>query len=138
LGNHLPAITDHSTGFWRRWDVVPFSVTIPERERDPLLANTITVGKLPGHLNVWQGGGCFSPLPCHPLPICAAVPGVPGENKQTSCRSAALFFLFLSFSRKFSFSLVSPGTAQRFVHCIKDLAAVTSACFTWQRLAQHY
>lgn len=51
LGNHLPAITDHSTGFWRRWDIVPFSVTIPERERDPLLAQTIIREELSGVLN---------------------------------------------------------------------------------------
>ena len=69
LGNHLPAITDHSTGFWRRWDVVPFSVTIPERERDPLLANTIIRDELSGVLN-WaleglvrlQTRGAFDPV----------------------------------------------------------------------------
>lgn len=51
LGNHLPAITDHSTGFWRRWDIVPFSVTIPERERAPMLAQTIIREELSGVLN---------------------------------------------------------------------------------------
>ncbi len=69
LGNHLPAITDHSTGFWRRWDVVPFSVTIPERERDPLLATTIIKTELSGVL-MWaleglvrlQARGGFDPV----------------------------------------------------------------------------
>lgn len=51
LGNHLPTITDHSTGFWRRWDIIPFSVTIPERERDPLLAQHIREHELSGVLN---------------------------------------------------------------------------------------
>jgi len=51
LGNHLPAITDHSTGFWRRWDIVPFSVTVPEREREPLLAQTIIDTELSGVLS---------------------------------------------------------------------------------------
>lgn len=51
LGNHLPAITDHSTGFWRRWDIVPFSVTIPEREREPMLASSIIKEELSGVLN---------------------------------------------------------------------------------------
>jgi len=51
LGNHLPAVTDHSTGFWRRWDVVPFSVTIPERERDSLLTETIIHDELSGVLS---------------------------------------------------------------------------------------
>lgn len=51
LGNHLPTITDHSIGFWRRWDIVPFDVTIPEAERDPVLATTIIETELPGVLN---------------------------------------------------------------------------------------
>lgn len=69
LGNHLPAITDHSVGFWRRWDVVPFAVTIPERARDPLLADTIIREELSGVLN-WaleglvrlQARGAFDPV----------------------------------------------------------------------------
>jgi putative DNA primase/helicase len=56
LGNHLPAITDHSTGFWRRWDIVPFSVTVPERERDPMMASTIIKEELTGVLN-WALAG---------------------------------------------------------------------------------
>ncbi|WP_296658537.1 phage/plasmid primase, P4 family [Paraburkholderia sp.] len=52
LGNHLPTITDHSTGFWRRWDIVPFSVTISESERDPLLSQRIISTELSGVL-VW-------------------------------------------------------------------------------------
>jgi putative DNA primase/helicase len=51
LGNHLPAISDHSSGFWRRWDVVPFAVTIPERERVPLLAESIIERELSGVLS---------------------------------------------------------------------------------------
>ena len=51
LGNHLPAITDHSIGFWRRWDIIPFNVTIKESERDPLLANSIIRTEMPGVLN---------------------------------------------------------------------------------------
>lgn len=51
LGNHLPTVTDHSVGFWRRWDIVPFVVTVPEAERDPLLAEKIIVGELSGVLN---------------------------------------------------------------------------------------
>ncbi|SCC90981.1 putative Phage/plasmid primase P4, C-terminal [Thiomonas sp. X19] len=69
LGNHLPAITDHSSGFWRRWDVVPFSVTIPERERDPLLAQNVVRDELAGVLR-WAldglvrllGRGGFDPV----------------------------------------------------------------------------
>lgn len=50
LGNHLPTVTDHTTGFWRRWDIVPFDVTIPEAERDPMLAQTIVETELSGVL----------------------------------------------------------------------------------------
>ena len=51
LGNQLPSIADHSIGFWRRWDIVPFSVTIPESEREPLLAQTIIRDELSGVLS---------------------------------------------------------------------------------------
>jgi putative DNA primase/helicase len=69
LGNHMPSITDHSTGFWRRWDIVPFGVTIPEAERDPLLAERIIDEELSGVLN-WaleglarlQARGAFDPV----------------------------------------------------------------------------
>lgn len=69
LGNHLPAITDHSIGFWRRWDIVPFSVTVKEDDRDPLLAENIIRDEMPGVLN-WalegllrlQRRGAFEPV----------------------------------------------------------------------------
>lgn len=51
LANHIPAITDQSTGFWRRFDIVPFAVEIPEIERDPLLAKRIIADELSGVLN---------------------------------------------------------------------------------------
>jgi putative DNA primase/helicase len=50
LGNHLPEITDHSEGFWRRLDIIPFSVTIPPAERDPNLAQHIIRHELAGVL----------------------------------------------------------------------------------------
>lgn len=50
LGNHLPAITDHSNGFWRRWNIVPFDVVIPEHERNPRLAEIIIESELGGVL----------------------------------------------------------------------------------------
>jgi putative DNA primase/helicase len=51
LGNHVPTITDHSTGFWRRWDLVPFGNTLPESERDPMLLNKIMLTDMPAILN---------------------------------------------------------------------------------------
>lgn len=50
-GNHLPAVTDHSKGFWRRWDIVPFGATVPEHERDPELGKRIIANELGGVLN---------------------------------------------------------------------------------------
>lgn len=51
LANHIPAIKDQSEGFWRRWDIVPFTVTIPEGERIPLLGERIIEKELAGVLN---------------------------------------------------------------------------------------
>lgn len=51
LGNNYPVVDDASEGFWRRWDVVPFDVTIPAAERDPRLAQKIIDGELSGVLN---------------------------------------------------------------------------------------
>lgn len=48
-GNALPAISDHSDGFWRRWFVVPFN-TKPKTVQ-PLLGDTITKEELSGVLN---------------------------------------------------------------------------------------
>jgi len=69
LGNHLPTITDHSAGFWRRWDIVPFGVAIPEAKRDPLLSQRIIADELSGVL-AWaleglmrlQTRGAFDPV----------------------------------------------------------------------------
>lgn len=48
-GNHKPSIgTDH--GIWRRMQLVPWSVTIPEAERDDALMTKLK-GELPGILN---------------------------------------------------------------------------------------
>lgn len=56
LANHIPAVTDQSTGFWRRFDIVPFVVEIPESERDPMLAKRIMAHELSGVLN-WALAG---------------------------------------------------------------------------------
>ncbi|WP_367066031.1 phage/plasmid primase, P4 family [Oryzisolibacter sp. LB2S] len=51
LANHIPVIRDQSNGFWRRFDIVPFTVEIPASERDPLLAAYIIKHELTGVLN---------------------------------------------------------------------------------------
>lgn len=49
-GNHLPAVADHSVGFWRRWDIIPFGATVPEEERDPQLTKRVIETELSGVL----------------------------------------------------------------------------------------
>ena len=48
-GNSLPSISDHSTGFWRRWLIFPFSV-LPAK-CTPMLAENIIENELAGVLN---------------------------------------------------------------------------------------
>lgn len=78
LANHFPTVTDQSAGFWRRWDVIPFDVSIPAAERDAQLAARVIGHELSGVLN-WaiQGltrllaRGRFDPTP--PAAIMAAL-----------------------------------------------------------------
>ena len=51
LANQFPAVTDQSNGLWRRFDIVPFPVTISQRDRDPMLASKIIKTELSGVLN---------------------------------------------------------------------------------------
>lgn len=67
-GNSLPAISDHSSGFWRRWLIFPFQQK-PDRVI-PLLGETIVEQELSGVLNWALDGltrllarGGFPPLP---------------------------------------------------------------------------
>lgn len=53
-GNALPAISDQTDGFWRRWLVFPFNVK--PREKKPLLAQAIIDSELSGVLN-WAIAG---------------------------------------------------------------------------------
>ena len=51
LANHFPTVSDQSAGFWRRWDVIPFDVTIPPSARDATLAEQVIRHELSGVLN---------------------------------------------------------------------------------------
>jgi putative DNA primase/helicase len=62
-GNHRPRVNDLSEGFWRRFEEIPFEVTIPEDRRDHKLADTLRA-ELSGILNfalegftAWQHQG---------------------------------------------------------------------------------
>jgi putative DNA primase/helicase len=56
-GNHKPAIDGTDEGIWRRLRLVPFTVTIPEDERDHQLLQKLQA-ELPGILN-WAIAGCL-------------------------------------------------------------------------------
>lgn len=49
--NELPYSVEHTAGFFRRFLIIPFMVTIPEEERDVMLAKKIIENELPGVFN---------------------------------------------------------------------------------------
>ena len=55
--NHKPTVTGADHGIWRRLRLVPFTVTIPEAERDKSLGAKLA-GELPGIL-AWAVRGCL-------------------------------------------------------------------------------
>jgi putative DNA primase/helicase len=66
-GNHKPVIRGTDDGIWRRIDLIPFTVQIPEQERDPNLLDKLR-GELSGVLTwaiegcrVWQSEGLRTP-----------------------------------------------------------------------------
>lgn len=56
--NHKPVITGTEEAIWRRIPLIPFTVTIPERERDSDLPTKLK-DELPGILN-WAIEGCLA------------------------------------------------------------------------------
>lgn len=56
-GNHKPRVEGTDYGIWSRIDLVPFTVTIPEHERDQELGQRLRETELPGILN-WALEGC--------------------------------------------------------------------------------
>jgi putative DNA primase/helicase len=58
FGNHTPHVNGTDYGIWRRIRLLPFSVQIPEAERDPCLLGKLLL-ELPGILN-WAIEGCLA------------------------------------------------------------------------------
>lgn len=56
-GNHKPLVKGDDEGIWRRMRLVPWTVTIPEAERDPELPTKLQA-ELPGIL-AWAVRGCL-------------------------------------------------------------------------------
>lgn len=68
VGNHKPQISGTDGGIWRRVQLIPFEVTIPEAQRDRLLPQKLQA-ELPGILAwlvrgclAWQKHGLMAPL----------------------------------------------------------------------------
>jgi putative DNA primase/helicase len=58
-GNHKPTVRGTDEGFWRRVHLVPFTVTIPEEQRDRDLGDKLDATELPGILR-WAVQGCIA------------------------------------------------------------------------------
>jgi putative DNA primase/helicase len=56
--NHKPIVRGRDHAIWRRFRLLPFTVTIPEEERDPQLAERLRE-ELPGIL-AWAVDGCLA------------------------------------------------------------------------------
>lgn len=56
-GNHKPTVKGTDHGIWRRLRLIPFTVRIPDEEKDPELASKLAA-ELPGILN-WTIAGCL-------------------------------------------------------------------------------
>lgn len=84
-GNNLPAISDQSTGFWRRFPVVPFTQSFPDGKADPLLARRIIGEELDGVLN-WALEGLLRLLErgrFGEMPV-AVVEAIAGGKRETN------------------------------------------------------
>ena len=57
-GNHRPVVRGDDEGIWRRMRLIPFTVTIPESERDAMLPEKLRA-ELPGIL-AWAVRGCVA------------------------------------------------------------------------------
>lgn len=49
--NNMPTLTEQTTGFFRRFLIIPFEETISSSEKDPDLADKIIADELPGVMN---------------------------------------------------------------------------------------
>ncbi len=70
-GNELPAISDQTHGFWRRFAVVDFKRQFADHEKDPLLARKIIENELSGVLN-WAIAGLLRLVQRGRFPVISA------------------------------------------------------------------
>jgi putative DNA primase/helicase len=138
-GNHKPAIAGTDEGIWRRLRLVPFTVTIPEDERDHQLLSKLEA-ELPGILN-WALMGCreWQDKGLKPPPIIADAVRAYREESDTlgrfiaeccevrklgQVKSSSLFKRYQEFSEQ---------AAERWI-AAKDLPhEMQRRGFTWKR-----
>lgn len=87
--NELPRDIEHSHAFFRRFLIVPFTVTIPEAEQDKQLAGKIIRAELPGVFN-WVLGGLKRLLAQGGFSECKAADDAVGQYRKES-DSVAMF-----------------------------------------------
>ncbi len=87
--NELPRDVEHTHAFFRRFLIVPFTVTIPEAEQDKQLAEKIIRDELPGVLN-WVFGGLRRLLAQSGFSECKAAEDAVGQYRRES-DSVAMF-----------------------------------------------
>lgn len=87
--NELPRDVEHTHAFFRRFLIVPFTVTIPEAEQDKQLAEKIIRDELPGVFN-WVLGGLKRLLVQGGFSECKAADDAVGQYRRES-DSVAMF-----------------------------------------------
>ncbi|MFZ2901205.1 MAG: phage/plasmid primase, P4 family [Saprospiraceae bacterium] len=87
--NELPKDVEHNEAYFRRFLIVPFAVTIPEADRNPMLAQQIIEDELPGVFN-WVMEGLARLLENNKFSSCTLVEAALAQYRKES-DSVALF-----------------------------------------------
>jgi P4 family phage/plasmid primase-like protien len=93
-GNHKPTVRGDDEGIWRRMRLVPWTVTIPEGERDPALPGKLAL-ELPGILR-WAVDGCLA-WQSSGLAAPAAVRSATDEYREENDTLGEFFRLHVAF-----------------------------------------
>lgn len=138
--NELPKDTEQTHGFFRRFMIIPFEVTIPTEEQDPELATTITETELSGILNLILEGlkrllhnGKFTPCKAaensvkkYELESNSVASFLSERQYQPSTKtSLALQQLFTDYKEHCTYSLYKPCSLRTFSDRLKKLGYIS-------------